>query len=297
MMKALQQSFCTNELFSSTTTTHATAYQSLGAFFDPNSRSCSSLAGPGLHQRNLRLNSAAGDRRSRDEEMTGGAAMPDDLDKVQELDLSLRRLAKVMNLEAFEGLQRLSLSSNRLRDIEGIFHMKALTVLDLSFNMIKTVPKELADLKHLKDLSLHGNLLENVEHIDLCEGLEMLNIGKRTGTDSNAQEARCNTRGGSFHLFSQSSFPFFVTVFVFFSSSLLLRFFSSFFVSLSVHLLFLLRPDKTQDSSSIIMILFPVPCDQIAPTNVFNTFLLDADSTRCFLSRCPPHATATTPTA
>ncbi|XP_076328669.1 uncharacterized protein LOC143234861 [Tachypleus tridentatus] len=104
---------------------------------------------------------------------------------VHELNLSYNYL-KVLPLQAFRGLsiQWLSLANNRLSSIPvGAFEglEATLIALDLSFNMLRTFPKALKELNHLKKLYIHGNQLQNLNKYDLYtyrEYLEVLDLSR-----------------------------------------------------------------------------------------------------------------------
>lgn len=74
------------------------------------------------------------------------------------------------------------LNNNELQDIDGITNILkkplldylCLSWIDLSFNQIKEIPVDLADLKGLKILYLHGNSITKLEHVGRLRTLQHL---------------------------------------------------------------------------------------------------------------------------
>ncbi|XP_017266314.1 leucine-rich repeat and coiled-coil domain-containing protein 1 [Kryptolebias marmoratus] len=104
------------------------------------------------------------------------------------LDLSSNRISKIEGLSSLTSLRTLNLSSNLITKVEGLNGLVNLTRLNLSYNQINNLTGLLylhgTEYK-LKHLSLHGNRLDNVDHLLQCllglQGLRDITLSQDGG--------------------------------------------------------------------------------------------------------------------
>uniref|UniRef100_A0A3Q2E546 Leucine-rich repeat and coiled-coil domain-containing protein 1 n=1 Tax=Cyprinodon variegatus TaxID=28743 RepID=A0A3Q2E546_CYPVA len=91
--------------------------------------------------------------------------------QLRHLDLSSNRISKIEGLSSLTSLRTLNLSSNLITKVEGLNGLVNLTKLNLSYNRINNLTGLLylhGNEYKLKHLSLHGNLIDNVDHLLQC---------------------------------------------------------------------------------------------------------------------------------
>ncbi|KAM4728315.1 leucine-rich repeat and coiled-coil domain-containing protein 1 [Anableps anableps] len=107
---------------------------------------------------------------------------------LRHLDLSSNRICKIEGLSSLTSLKTLNLSSNLITKVEGLNGLVNLTKLNLSYNQINNITGLLylhgTEYK-LKHLSLHGNLIDSIDHLLQCllglQGLRSVTLNQDDG--------------------------------------------------------------------------------------------------------------------
>ncbi|KAM4557186.1 leucine-rich repeat and coiled-coil domain-containing protein 1 isoform 1-T1 [Fundulus diaphanus] len=107
---------------------------------------------------------------------------------LRHLDLSSNCISKIEGLSSLTSLRTLNLSSNIITKVEGLNGLVNLTKLNLSYNQINNLTGLLylhgTEYK-LKHLSLHGNLIDNIDHLLQCllglQGLRSITLNQDGG--------------------------------------------------------------------------------------------------------------------
>lgn len=100
-----------------------------------------------------------------------------DLDQVQTLLLSFRRIERIENLGSLRALTKLHLDNNRIQRIEHLGGLVHLQWLDLSYNTIEVI-EGLESLQELQCLSLFSNRIAAVDGLASLPALDTLSLGR-----------------------------------------------------------------------------------------------------------------------
>jgi hypothetical protein len=100
-----------------------------------------------------------------------------DLDRVQTLLLSFRRIERMENLSSLRSLTKLHLDNNRIQRIENLGGLVHLQWLDLSYNAIEVI-EGLEGLQELQCLSLFSNKITAVGGLTGLPKLDTLSLGR-----------------------------------------------------------------------------------------------------------------------
>ncbi|KAL6103996.1 lrrcc1 [Pungitius sinensis] len=116
---------------------------------------------------------------------------------LRHLDLSSNCISKIEGLSSLTSLRTLNLSCNLITKVEGINGLVNLTRLNLSYNRINNVTGLLylhgTEYK-LKHLSLHGNHLDNIDHLLQCL-LGLQSLREVTLSQNGRDNAVCRSPG------------------------------------------------------------------------------------------------------
>lgn len=99
------------------------------------------------------------------------------LDQVQTLLLSFRRIERIENLSNLRSLTKLYLDNNRIQRIENLGSLAQLQWLDLSYNAIEVI-EGLESLQELQSLSLFSNKIAVVDGLASLPKLDTLSLGR-----------------------------------------------------------------------------------------------------------------------
>jgi hypothetical protein len=106
-------------------------------------------------------------------ETTDGKIYKNTCGDIKELNLSHKRIVKIIKINGLTNLRKLDLGSNRIKQIEGLEHLTNLRTLYLHYNLIERIDG-LQNLVNLETIDLTGNQIKQIEGFENLSNLYCL---------------------------------------------------------------------------------------------------------------------------